>query len=156
MFGKFNPISAHNFILTLPACFQPPKPPFTSGWSFEHEILRKKLGLVFAIRPRPHRSGINATKPFLLRPQNLFWFIGFAPKFQKLRIMQMPSACNATRLGDLLDFGQLFKCPNLLHFEAIFVKVLKSLIFLVESFLGNFYRHLATFYWSHCLHVTFY
>ena len=39
---------------------------------------------------------------------------------------------------------QLF-CPNL----PIFVKVSKSLIFLVKSFLGNFYKHLATFYWSH-------
>ena len=25
----------------------------------------------------------------------------------------------------------------------------KSLIFLVKSFLGNFYRHLAIFFWSH-------
>ena len=40
-------------------------------------------------------------------------------------------------MGDLLDFGQLFK--------AIFVKVSKSIIFLVKSFLGNFYRHLAIF-----------
>ena len=24
------------------------------------------------------------------------------------------------------------------------------MIFQVKSFLGNFYRHLATFYWSHC------
>ena len=36
------------------------------------------------------------------------------------------------------------------NFEAIFVKVLKSFIFLVTSFLGNFFRYLATFYWSHC------
>ena len=43
-------------------------------------------------------------------------------------------------------------CPNLLHSYAIFVKVSKSLIFLVKSFLGNFYRHLALFYWSHCDH----
>ena len=43
---------------------------------------------------------------------------------------------NATRLGDLLDFGLLFKA---------FVKVSKSLIFLVKSFLGNLYRHLAIF-----------
>ena len=27
----------------------------------------------------------------------------------------------------------------------------KSLIFLVKSFLGNFYRNLAIFFWSHCL-----
>ena len=34
----------------------------------------------------------------------------------------------------------------------MFVKVSKSLIFLVKSFLGNFYRHLAIFYWSHWHH----
>ena len=39
---------------------------------------------------------------------------------------------------------QLF-CPNLPHSQAIFVKVPKSLIFLVKSLLGNFYRHLAIF-----------
>ena len=38
----------------------------------------------------------------------------------------------------------LAKLPIL--FGAIFVKVSKSLIFLVKSFSGNFYRHLATFY----------
>ena len=26
----------------------------------------------------------------------------------------------------------------------------KSIIFLLKSFLGNFYRHLAIFFWSHC------
>ena len=36
-------------------------------------------------------------------------------------------------------------CPNLPHSWAIFVKVSKSLFFLVKSFLGNFYRHLVTF-----------
>ena len=45
---------------------------------------------------------------------------------------------------------QNFICPNLLYSQAIFVKMPKSLIFLVKSFLGNFYRHLAIFYWSHC------
>ena len=33
--------------------------------------------------------------------------------------------------------------------EVIFVKVSKPIIFLVKSFLGNFYRHLAIFFWSH-------
>ena len=63
-----------------------------------------------------------------------------------------------TRFGNLLYFGQLFKafgnrlfCPNLTHSWAIFVKMSKSLIYLVKSFLGNSYRHLATFYWSHWL-----
>ena len=40
---------------------------------------------------------------------------------------------------------QQYFYPNLLHSLAIFVKVLKSLIFQVKSFLGNFYRHLAIF-----------
>ena len=46
------------------------------------------------------------------------------------------------------------KCQNLPHSYAIFVKVSKSLIFLVKSFLGNFYKHLAIFIWSHCLLVS--
>ena len=41
---------------------------------------------------------------------------------------------------------QLF-CPNWPHVKAISVKVSKSFIFLVKSFLSQFYRHLATFYW---------
>ena len=36
-------------------------------------------------------------------------------------------------------------CPNLPHSQAIYVKLSKDLIFLLKSFLGNFYRHLATF-----------
>ena len=37
---------------------------------------------------------------------------------------------------------QLF-CPNLPHSQAIFVKVSKSITFLVKSILGNFYRQLV-------------
>ena len=44
---------------------------------------------------------------------------------------------------------QLF-CPNYPHFKAIFVKMSKIFMLPVESFFGNFYRHLATFNWSHC------
>ena len=43
---------------------------------------------------------------------------------------------------------QLFY-PNWLHCQAIFVKGSKSFIFLVKSYMGNFYRHLAIFIWSH-------
>ena len=60
---------------------------------------------------------------------------------------------SVTRLGDLLDFGgQLLKplatiyLPKSPTFLGIFVKVLKHFIFLMKSFLGNFYRHLAIFY----------
>ena len=44
---------------------------------------------------------------------------------------------------------QLF-CPNN-HVMVIFVWLSKSFIFLVKSFLGNFYSHWATFYLSHWL-----
>ena len=45
---------------------------------------------------------------------------------------------------------QQFYYPNRPHCWAIFVKVSKSFIFIVKLFLGNFYIHLAIFYWSHC------
>ena len=47
------------------------------------------------------------------------------------------------------QWQQLFY-PNRPHCWAIFVKVSKSFISLVKSFLGNFYKHLAIFIWSHC------
>ena len=55
---------------------------------------------------------------------------------------------SVTRLGDLLDFSlwQQLICPNRLHSWAIFVKMSKSIIFLVKSCLGNFYRHLTIFF----------
>ena len=69
--------------------------------------------------------------------------------------------CNILKFGQLVvwpDWAiywtfqslwqQLFY-PNLPHSWAIFVNVSKSLIFLLKSFLGGVYRHLATFYWSH-------
>ena len=63
---------------------------------------------------------------------------------------------SVTRLGDFLLFGQSFKAGGNNYFTQIahiviqfFVKVSKSFIFLVKSFLGHFYRHLAIFYWSH-------
>ena len=66
------------------------------------------------------------------------------------------SRTSVTRLGELLHFGQLFKASGNNYFAQFayilgnfLVKVSKSLIFLVKSFLGNFYRHLATFYKSH-------
>ena len=65
---------------------------------------------------------------------------------------------SVTRLGDLLHFGQLFKaCGNNYFFQIDhifmqFFKAVKALIFLVKSFVVNFQRHLATFYWSLCFH----
>ena len=47
---------------------------------------------------------------------------------------------------------QLFY-PNCPHCLAIFVKLSKSFIFLLKSFLGNLYRYLAIFIWSHWLQI---
>ena len=63
-------------------------------------------------------------------------------------------AFSVTRLGDLLDFGQLCKAFGNNSY-AIFVKASKSFIFLVKPFLSNFYRHLANFIWSHWWHCQF-
>ena len=63
---------------------------------------------------------------------------------------------SVTRCCNLLDFGQLFKAFGNNYFAQI-SHILKQFLwscqnisfFLVKSFLGNFYRHLATFHWSH-------
>ena len=69
----------------------------------------------------------------------------------RLRLMQCDQI--GRFIGIWATFQSLWQqliCPNLLYSKAIFVKVSKSFIFLVKSFLGNFYSHLVTFYWSHC------
>ena len=52
-------------------------------------------------------------------------------------------------LGNFLKPLATVNLPKSQTLFAIFQKVSKSIIFLVKSFLGNFYRHLATFFWSH-------
>ena len=60
------------------------------------------------------------------------------------------------QIGDLLDFGQLFKAlgnnkfAQISHILRQFLKGVKIYHFMVKSLLGNFYRHLAIFFWSHC------
>ena len=61
----------------------------------------------------------------------IWWFIGLWATFK--------------------SFWQQLICPNLSHSYGIFVKESKSIIFLVKSFLGKFYRYLAAFYWSYWL-----
>ena len=47
-------------------------------------------------------------------------------------------------MAHFLKKNQLI-CLNLPHSKTISGKVSKSILFLVKSFLGNFYRHLAIF-----------
>ena len=58
-------------------------------------------------------------------------------------------------LGNFLSLWKQLICPNLSNSLEIFVNVSKSFIFLVKSFLGNFYRHLGIFLWSHCSRLRF-
>ena len=58
-----------------------------------------------------------------------------------------------------MDFGQLIEAFGTNEFAQIshslrqFCKCVKIYHFVVKSFLGNFYRHLAIFFWSHCLSI---
>ena len=63
---------------------------------------------------------------------------------------------SVTRLVDLLHFGQLFKACGNNYFAQLALIIrqfsyrFQNIPFLVvKSFLGNFYRHLATIYCSH-------
>ena len=63
---------------------------------------------------------------------------------------------SVTRLAIYWTLGRFFKplakinLPKSPTFLANFCKGVKIIHFLVKSFLGNFYRHLAIFIWSHC------
>ena len=74
--------------------------------------------------------------------------------------MHIPIANSVTRLGyffalwaTIQSRWQQLSYTNHQHCQTIFVKVSKSFIFLVKSFLGNFLRHLANFIWSHWLFI---
>ena len=73
--------------------------------------------------------------------------------FVKNNVDEWRDIISVTRLGDFLGFGQLFKSFGNNKFAQIilrlFVKVSKYIIFQMKSFLGNFYRHLAIFFWLH-------
>ena len=69
----------------------------------------------------------------------------------KRKTMKVP-LYHCDQIGQFIGLRATFKrlwqqliCLNLPHSQAIFVKVSKSLIFLVKSSQGNFYIHLAFF-----------
>ena len=73
-----------------------------------------------------------------------------------VRVWEHWLVISVTRVGAFLTLGSFLKpletinLSKSLTFLRNFVNVSKSFIFLVKSFLGNFYRHLAIFVWSHC------
>ena len=76
----------------------------------------------------------------------------FAPYCKPMELLRL----SVTRLGDLLHFGHVFKAwgnnyfAQISHILGKFCKVDKIFHFFSEIFFGNYCRHLATFYWSHC------
>ena len=52
-------------------------------------------------------------------------------------------------LGKFLKPLAIINLPKSPTFLGNFCKGVKSIIFLVKSFLGNFYRHFVIFFWSH-------
>ena len=54
-------------------------------------------------------------------------------------------------MGNFLKPLTTINWPKSATFLGNFSKVSKSIIIRVKSFLGNFYRHLAIFFWSHLL-----
>ena len=86
----------------------------------------------------------------------------FQMQVQSIRGGKVVCAFSVTRLGNLLHFRQLLNAPgnnyfaqNANKFYAIFVQLSKYFILIAKSFLGRFYSHLATFYWSHCAPSTY-
>ena len=61
-----------------------------------------------------------------------------------------PDWVNYCTLGNFSKPMATIILPKLPTLLGNFLKMTKSFMFPVESFLGNFYRHLVTFYWSHC------
>ena len=63
-----------------------------------------------------------------------------------MRISMWPDWTIYWTLGNFLKPLATIILPKSNTFLGKFLKVSKSIIFLVKSFLGNFYRHLAIFY----------
>ena len=99
-----------------------------------------------SIAPASRNLSLNVTYPRF--PASLFFPISYLPRHHSQVVW--PDSTIYWALGNFSKPVATISLPKSLTFLAFFVKVSKSLIFLVKSFLGNFYRHLATFYWSHC------
>ena len=122
------------------------------------EIKEKRPGMAHLKIITSHK--IDVVKSFSDRPAGLHFCLGeislsVCTGRYRSNIYWNQCAQIVRFIGVWETFQSLWQqliCPNLPPtFLGNFVKVSKSIIFLVKSFLGNFYRHLATFYWSQWL-----
>ena len=95
--------------------------------------------------------------PTCARTNNALWLVNTHHATNSIQ----SEKSSVPRFGDFVHFGQPFKAGGNNNFtqithivRGIFVKVSKSFIFLVNSCLGNFYRHLTIFIWSHWRRVS--
>ena len=86
-------------------------------------------------------------------------YLSNALKSLKLLTHMMPSSRligSVTRLGDILDFGQLFKAfatinlPKSATFLSIFCKGIKIFNISSEIIFGQILQTFGDFFWSHC------
>ena len=103
-----------------------------------------------------HFTGEQINKQFLFLQQFILSLWDMFSEYCKSSYYHMEHFVVYRHWAIYCTFGNFSKpvatiiLPKLPTFQSNFVKVSKSFIFLVKSFLGNFCRHLATFYRSHC------
>ena len=77
--------------------------------------------------------------------------IYFIPIVNWMYRSEFTFTASVTRLGDLLDFGQVFNCPKSPTFLGNFCKVSKCIIFRVKSFSATFVP-IWQFFSGHTVH----
>ena len=93
----------------------------------------------------------NATTKFLDKTNMIFFpQEKVSCRFSSLFWSLLLPSVQCDQIWRFFGLWATINLPKSPTFLANFVKVSKSFIFLVKSFLGNFYRHLAIFFWSNC------
>ena len=98
----------------------------------------KKLPKVRKIAQYGHTGNKKNDSPVLLFGRNCFYSIDHSIYFYFYLLVKVSSV---TRLGDFLHFEQIFQAfgnNKFAQISQIFVKVSKSIIFLVKSFWATF------------------
>ena len=106
------------------------------------------LRMFLRIWAPPHPSLITSSKAFAFKFYRVVLIQGSSDNFTDMQCYQIGRFIRLR--ATFQSLWQQLISPNLLHSLKIFVNVSKSLNFSSEIILANFYRHLESFYWSHC------
>ena len=102
----------------------------------------------FSSNLSPPPSLITSSKAFAFKFYRVVLIQGSSDIFTDMQCYQIGRFIRLR--ATFQSLWQQLISPNLLHSLKIFVNVSKSLNFSSEIILANFYRHLESFYWSHC------